>query len=153
VTFSNKLALAQASAGSVLCVGLDPVLERLPAPFRGLPAAEAVVSFCQTIIEATSPVACAFKPNLAFFEALGRDGYFILESVIGSIPSDRVVVLDGKRSDIAHSASLYAESLFGILQADACTVAPYMGRDAVDPFLAANRARLASLSARVTLMR
>lgn len=136
MTFSNKLALAQSSAGSALCVGLDPVLDRLPAPFRGQPVAQAVVSFCQSIVEATTPVACGFKPNLAFFEALGREGYFILESVIGSIPTDRIVLLDGKRSDIAYSASLYAESLFGKLQADACTVAPYMGRDAVDPFLA-----------------
>jgi orotidine-5'-phosphate decarboxylase len=136
MTFTEKLALSQKSSGTRLCVGLDPVPERLPTHLQRLPVADAVVTFCQAIVEATSPVACAFKPNLAFFEALGRDGHGVLEHVLQSIPTDRLVVLDGKRSDIAHSAAMYAESLFGTFHADACTVAPYMGRDAIIPFLA-----------------
>jgi len=133
--FLTRLSAAQARAGSVLCVGLDPDPDRLPEPLRDRPAMEAVRDFCLAITEATAEAACAFKPNLAFFEALGPDGWDVLTDVLAAVPDTHLVVLDGKRGDIGTTATCYAEALFDRLDADACTVAPYMGRDAVVPFL------------------
>lgn len=136
MTFSEKLRAAQSAAQSRLCVGLDPDPERLPTPLRGRPPAEAVAAFCRAIVEATAEVACAFKPNLAFFEALGADGWRAFEEVVAAIPSDRIVIADAKRGDIGSTAARYAEAFFGRLGCDAVTVSPYMGRDALAPFLA-----------------
>lgn len=136
MTFSSKLHRAQELASSVVCVGLDPDPDLFPDQFRDLPVADAVRRFCKSIIEATHEVVCAYKPNLAFFEALGRDGLGILEDVLGSIPPDRITIADGKRGDIGNTAGRYATAVFENLSFDACTVSPYMGRDAILPFLA-----------------
>ena len=135
VSFLFRLHAAQAAAGSVLCVGLDPDLARLPDSFRKYAEGVAVREFCASIVEATAPYACAFKPNLAFFEALGADGWKVLADVIEAIPTDRIIVLDAKRGDIGNSAAKYAHALFDQLGGDAVTVAPYMGRDSIVPFL------------------
>ncbi len=135
MTFLDHLHAAQSATGSRLCVGLDPDPERLPAPLRGRPLPEAVLSFCVAITEATTPYTAAFKPNLAFFEALGPDGADVLAEVVGRIPEGRLVVADGKRGDIGNTAARYATALYDRLGADAATVAPYMGRDALLPFL------------------
>ena len=133
--FLSKLRRAQESTGSVVCVGLDPDPARLPTQLRGLPTDRAVTTFCRAIVDATAATACAYKPNLAFFEALGRPGLDVLADVIEHIPADRVIIADGKRGDIGNTAARYAESVFDQLGCDACTVNPYMGREAVEPFL------------------
>lgn len=135
-TFTARLRRIQQQRRSVLCVGLDPDPERLPAHLTaGRPLAEAVLAFNRAVIDATAAAACAFKLNLAFFEALGRDGWAVLEATLAAIPEGPLTIADGKRGDIGNSARFYAAALFEQLGFDACTVAPYMGRDAVLPFL------------------
>lgn len=135
--FAARLRDAVAAAGSALCVGLDPDPDRLPAPFAGRaedPAAAA--EFCVAITEHTASVAAAFKPNLAFFEAYGPDGWDALAAVCRAVRrSGRLLVLDGKRGDIGNTGRRYAAALYDRLGADAATVAPYMGADSVAPFL------------------
>lgn len=135
-SFVDRLRHVQQTKASALCVGLDPDPQRLPAVLReGHSLHEAVLQFCRTIVDATAPYACAFKPNAAFFEALGPVGVRILHEVVRHVPNDCLVIADAKRGDIGNSARFYAQSLFDVLGADACTVAPYMGHDAVTPFL------------------
>lgn len=119
---------------SFLCVGLDPDPAKIPYVFgEGVQAME---SFCHAIVQATLPYAIAFKPNLAFFEQYGSEGWAALERVIDGIPADVLVIADAKRGDIGNTAGRYADGLFNGLGADAATVAPYMGRDSVEPFTA-----------------
>jgi orotidine-5'-phosphate decarboxylase len=135
MTFSSKLLRAQALTSSVVCVGLDPDPNRLPDEFSGQPLNDSIRRFCTSIVEATNDYACAYKPNLAFFEALGREGSAVLADVIAAIPDDRVIIADGKRGDIGNTANRYAAAVFDSLSVDACTVSPYMGREAITPFL------------------
>ena len=135
--FLDRLQAAQEAADSALCVGLDPDPERLPAHLTSDTALpHAIVQFNTAIIEATAPAACAFKLNFAFYEALGTVGWRVLQSTLDVIPDNRLVIADAKRADIGNSARFYARSVFQTLDCDACTVAPYMGRDSVMPFLA-----------------
>ncbi len=134
--FTQKLRRIQAAKQSVLCVGLDPDPHRLPKHLLDRhPLADAVVAFNAAVIEATATAACAFKLNFAFYEALGRDGWDALERTVQHLPPDVVLIADAKRGDIGNTARFYAEAIFEQLGFDACTVAPYMGRDAVAPFL------------------
>jgi len=136
MTFTDRLRALQRRKQTVLCVGLDPDPARLPRPLRGKSnPATAVRTFLQQIIDAPRHVACAYKLNLAFFEALGRDGWPVLEATLQYMPDDVVTIADGKRGDIGSSARFYARAVFELLPFDACTVSPYMGRDAVAPFL------------------
>lgn len=125
--FGRRLAAVVAATGSAVCVGLDPRPERLREP---------VLDACRRLIDATAPFAAAFKPNSAFFEALGLDGLRVLAQVIDHVPSDRLVVLDAKRGDLGATAIAYATAAFQVLGADAVTVSPYLGHDGVAPFLA-----------------
>ena len=93
-------------------------------------------NFCKAMVKATHHVAVAFKPNLAFFEQYGAEGWAALERVVESVPSDVLVIADAKRGDIGNTASRYARAMFEGLGADAATVAPYMGRDSIEPFTA-----------------
>ena len=136
-SFSDRLRQIQADKASRLCVGLDPDPDRLPAHLldaHALP--DAVLAFNAAIIEATAAHACAFKLNLAFFEPLGADGWRMLQATVRRIPSDVLVIADAKRGDIGNSARFYAQAVFEELECDAITVAPYMGKDSVTPFLA-----------------
>jgi len=117
-------------------VGLDPEPKRLPAELREVREATAVVRFCRTIIEATLPYVCAYKPNLAFFEALGAGGMQAFQEVLGAIPAHVPVIADAKRGDIGNTARNYASALFDVYGCDAATVNPYLGYDSVAPFLA-----------------
>ncbi|MDZ7292531.1 MAG: orotidine-5'-phosphate decarboxylase [candidate division KSB1 bacterium] len=118
---------------SLLCVGLDPDLQKLPA---GLPrSAEGIISFCKEIIVATAAFASAFKVNFAFFEALGTAGWAALETVAQALPDDAVKIADAKRGDIGNTAQMYAEAIFRQLPFDAMTANPYLGEDAALPFL------------------
>ncbi len=128
--FLDRLAASAERAGSWLCVGLDPDPEKYP---KGL-GQDDTVEFLTGIIEATADVAAAYKPNAAFFEAMGTFGHDCLADVIAAVPHDIPVVLDGKRNDIGNTARKYAEAAFEELGADAVTVTPYLGLDTVAPF-------------------
>ena len=137
-TFFTFLAKRVDDCSSLLCVGLDPSPSDLPAP-----TAAAAREFCLRIVHQTAPYAAAFKPNAAFFEQYGPDGWAALREVIATVQdeSDRLgslipVILDAKRGDIASTAEAYARSAFGNLGAHAITLNPYPGRDSLDPFLA-----------------
>ena len=124
--FGRRLAAVVAATGSAVCVGLDPRPERLREP---------VLDACRRLIDATAPYAAAFKPNSAFFEALGLDGLRVLAQVIAHVPDDRLVILDAKRGDMGATSVAYARAAFGVMGADAVTVSPYLGHDGVAPFL------------------
>ncbi|MCS7011337.1 MAG: orotidine-5'-phosphate decarboxylase [Anaerolineales bacterium] len=136
-TFFTLLARRVDECASLLCVGLDPHPADLPAP-----TADAARTFCLHLIEQTAPYAAAFKPNSAFFEVFGAEGWTALKEVIDAVHAEskrlgsRIpVILDAKRGDIASTAEAYARAAFETLGADALTVNPYLGRDAVEPFL------------------
>jgi orotidine-5'-phosphate decarboxylase len=129
-SFNARLAASAKRAGSWLCVGLDPDPAEYPA---GL-TEEDTLEFCLGIVEATADVACAVKPNAAFFEALGAVGDDALHGLVERMPPGLPVILDGKRNDIGNTARKYAEAAFDVLGADAVTVTPYLGRDTVEPF-------------------
>ncbi|MFH0920990.1 MAG: orotidine-5'-phosphate decarboxylase [Fibrobacterota bacterium] len=128
--FLDKLTTAVKKNNSLLCVGLDFDSAKTPAPFQGDP-----LGYNKIIIEATSDLVCAYKPNMAFYEALGIAGLVALEKTIAAVPSHIPVILDAKRGDIGNTSAAYARAAFEWLGADAITVAPYMGRDSVEPFL------------------
>ncbi|MBI4571164.1 MAG: orotidine-5'-phosphate decarboxylase [Chloroflexi bacterium] len=127
MTFREKLARAAERNHSLLCVGLDPDPERLPGTD--------LISFLRGVIEATSDLVCAFKANLAFYEQLGEEGYAALRAVRAAVPEEIPLIGDAKRGDVAHTAAAYARALFDQLGLDAATVNPYLGADAVEPFL------------------
>ncbi|PEN13906.1 orotidine-5'-phosphate decarboxylase [Longibacter salinarum] len=134
--FVDRLRAIQQSKNSAVCVGLDPDPSRLPSPLSGADApADAVAKFCYEIVEATAEYACAFKLNFAFFEALGPEGATVLEHTASIIPENCIIIGDAKRGDIGNSARFYATAVFDHMHCDAITVAPYMGRDSVTPFL------------------
>lgn len=133
VSFADKLDARIAATDSLLCVGLDPVASKLPEGFDG--SVDSVVDFCVALVEATSDVAAAFKPNLAFYMALGLDGLEALQKVHDAIPDDIPVILDGKLNDLGETARAYARAVFDVMDFDALTVAPYLGEDALEPYL------------------
>ncbi len=130
-SFFSRLTKRAQEIDSLLCVGLDPHPADLVAS-----TVEAARAFCLRLIESTAESATAFKPNAAFFEALGPEGMLLLKDVIASIPAEIPVILDAKRGDIASTSAAYARAAFESLQAGAITVSPYLGRDSVEPFLA-----------------
>lgn len=133
VGYLERLAARSATVGSVLCLGLDPDPDALPDGFsRDLAGVE---RFARLLVEAASPFAAAIKPNLAFFEAFGSAGIAALERIRASIPSDVLVVADAKRGDIGSTAARQAVALFDGLGADAVTVNPYLGSEAVAPLI------------------
>jgi orotidine-5'-phosphate decarboxylase len=134
VKFIDKLSAAWTRNNSLLCVGLDPDLARFPAHLQGQP--DAIVQFCKAIIDATADLACAFKPQIAYFAALGAEGQ--LEQICAYLREQYPhipLVLDAKRGDIGATAHQYAREAFDRYGADAVTVSPYMGFDSVEPYL------------------
>lgn len=131
----NRAELVQAirAKKSLLCVGLDTDPEKLPAHLRG--TQDAVVRFNKAIIDATKDFAVAYKLNTAFYEAQGIAGWQALEETRAYIPRDIFTIADAKRGDIGNTADQYAKTFFETFPFDAVTVAPYMGRDSVQPFL------------------
>jgi uridine monophosphate synthetase len=128
--FFTQLEERAKGVDSLLCIGLDPHPEELSSP-----NSQAVQDFCMRLVEATSDLVLAFKPNIAFFEVYGTAGIAALEEVINSIPKEIPIILDAKRGDIASSAQAYAQAIFDTLGANAVTVNPYLGYDALAPFL------------------
>jgi orotidine-5'-phosphate decarboxylase len=131
--FLERLAARSAATGTVLCLGIDPEPSGLPAGFS--PSIDGVERFARLLVEAGAPHAAAVKPNLAFFEAFGSPGLAALERVRAAIPGDVPVVLDAKRGDIGSTAARQAVALYDALGADAVTVNPYLGEEAVGPLL------------------
>ena len=125
--FIDKLLDASRRNNSWLCIGLDPDPELMPEVD--------VLQFNKAIIEATSDLVCAYKPNLAFYESLGPEGLAVLEKTIKCIPGDIPVIGDAKRGDIGNTAKAYARALFSVLGFDAATVNPYLGFDSIEPFI------------------
>ena len=125
--FTDKLLNTSRKNKSWLCIGLDPDPELMPRVD--------VLQFNKAIIEATCDLVCAYKPNLAFYEALGTEGLAILEKTVKYVPGDIPVIADAKRGDIGNTAKAYAKALFSILGFDATTVNPYLGFDSIEPFI------------------
>lgn len=126
MTFAARLDACVDATESLLCAGLDP---------DGVGSAAEAERQCLDIVEATLEHVCAFKPNLAFFEQFGSAGYAVLERLRGHIPSDRILILDAKRGDMANTAAAYARALFDVLGADCVTLNPLLGGDSLAPFL------------------
>jgi orotidine 5'-phosphate decarboxylase subfamily 2 len=124
--FSARLAAQSRELDTLLCLGLDPA---------GAKDAAEAERFCMAALEAALPSVVAVKPQLAFFERLGSEGIAVLERVRRRVADDRLVVLDAKRGDIGSTSEAYAEALFERWGADAVTVNPLLGGDAVEPFL------------------
>ena len=129
-SFFERITDRVQTAGSLLCVGLDPHPE-----FLATPSAASARDFCLNLVEATADLACAFKPNSAFFEAFGAPGWAALGDVIAAVPDQIPVILDAKRGDISSTSRQYARAVFQQLGADAVTVSPYLGHDSIEPFL------------------
>jgi len=132
-TYLERLGARTRAAGTVLCLGLDPDPETIPERFaKGVAGLE---RFAELILEAALPYAAAVKPNLAFFEAFGSAGIAALERLRATIPADIPVIADAKRGDIGSTAARQAVALFDVLGADAVTVSPYLGEEAIRPLL------------------
>lgn len=131
--FIDKLRAAQTRNNSWVCIGLDTDPDKLPSSLRG--HADGVVTFNREIIRATQDLVCAYKPNLAFYLMRGSQGIEELQATVAAIPRDIPIVLDAKFGDIDSTARGYARFAFDVLGADAVTVNPYLGADALTPFL------------------
>lgn len=132
--FTDKLSDRTRAVDSMLCVGLDPDFARIPEHLKG--EEDPVWAFCRAIVDATAPFVCAFKPQIAYFAAMGAEK--TLERVIAYIHEkhpDIPVILDAKRGDIGSTARQYAKEAFVRYKADAVTVSPYMGYDTITPYL------------------
>ncbi len=132
----NELVENIRRKGSFLCVGLDPDIKKIPQHL--LKEENPLLAFNKAIIDATAQYAVAYKPNLAFYESLGVEGWIALEETVKYIKKkypDQFIIADAKRGDIGNTSQLYARSFFEHLDVDAITVAPYMGEDSVTPFL------------------
>lgn len=131
-TFQERLDQRMVAADSLVCVGLDPQVKRLPEHISQDRAG--VTAFLTDLVAATAPFAACYKPNLAFYTALGLDGIQILADVCATIPDEIPVLLDCKVGDVGDTARAYAASWFEVLNVDACTVNPYLGEDTLAPF-------------------
>lgn len=133
----NFIALLETKweEGKFLCVGLDPDLDKMPLSNEG--PGKRITGFNKTIIDATHDTVCAFKPNTAFYEALGVEGWRALEETCAYIKAsapDVPIILDAKRGDIGNTNAAYAKMAFDVCKADAVTVHPYQGGEALAPF-------------------
>ena len=133
-SFTQKWNQAIRRNNSLVCVGLDTDPARLPASVRT--KADPVLYFNEQIIDATCDLVCCYKPNFAFYNALGADGFAALKHTLDRIPADIPVIIDAKVGDIGNVAAQYARTFYEVLGCDALTVTPYMGADCVAPFTA-----------------
>ena len=134
MNFIQKLTAQWQIKNSLLCVGLDPNLDKFPAHLADHP--ESIYEFCKSIVDATHDLVCAFKPQIAYFAGLGAEDQLskTLTYIRTNYP-EIPIILDAKRGDIGSTAAMYAKEAFERYQADAVTVNPYMGRDSAQPFL------------------
>lgn len=128
MNFIEKLTKVSRKNKSLLCIGLDPDQGRMPDKVS-------IFEFNKAIIEATAGLVCAYKLNLAFYEALGNEGLDALKQTVSYIPDEIPTIGDAKRGDIGNTARAYARSIFDNFNFDATTVNPYLGFDSVEPFI------------------
>jgi orotidine-5'-phosphate decarboxylase len=129
MTYAETLQNRIKATGSALCVGLDPRPDRHDS-------VSAIETFCEKVIAETAEYAACFKPNIAYFEALGVEGYAVIDRLVSRMKDTSVpIVLDAKRGDIGTTQEQYAKGYFGNWDVDALTLSPYMGFDSVEPFL------------------
>ncbi|HVK39212.1 MAG TPA: orotidine-5'-phosphate decarboxylase [Candidatus Kapabacteria bacterium] len=133
-TFAQRYQSIFERTATRLCIGLDTDERTLPASVRG--AANPILEFNSRIIDATSDLCCAYKPNLAFYESSGRAGLEALEGTLARIPEGVIRIGDAKRGDIGNTAERYAVATLETLAFDAVTVNPYMGTDTLEPYFA-----------------
>jgi orotidine 5'-phosphate decarboxylase subfamily 2 len=134
LSFLEKLDQAVKKNNSLLCLGLDIDLSRIPDNFHK--GDDPIFLFNREIVDATKDLVCAFKPNMAFYEMYGVYGLSSLIRTIEYIQAtDIPVILDAKRGDVGHSSTAYAKAIFQVFKADATTVNPYMGHDSIEPFI------------------
>ncbi|MFC1920684.1 orotidine-5'-phosphate decarboxylase [Chloroflexota bacterium] len=126
--FVEKLLNATRENKSLICIGLDSDPAQIPG---GL----SVFEFNKAIIDATSDLVCAYKPNFAFYETQGAEGFKALKQTVDYIPADIPVIADAKRGDIGNTAKAYAQAIFTHFNFDAATVSPYLGFDSLEPFI------------------
>ena len=131
--FIEKLKNVSHKNNSLLCVGLDTELEKIPKFLLG--EKDPIFAFNQAIIDSTSDLVCAYKPNLAFYEAYGIKGLEALKKTCEYIPEDIPIILDAKRGDIGNTSKMYAKAIFDEFKADGVTLNPYLGEDSLSPFL------------------
>src|ERR1700736_3700197 len=137
LTFAERLARAQQTSGGLLCVGLDPDPAKLPKDLAPEERAQPLYAFDRRIVDATAGIAAAYKPQIAFYSALGAEDQLAASiRYIRERAPAALVILDAKRGDIGNTAEGYAREAFDRYGADAVTVNPYMGADSVRPFLA-----------------
>jgi len=134
MNFKEKLNKISVKNNSLLCVGLDVDKEKMPKHLFS-ESKTPFLDFNKKIIDSTKDLVCAYKLNMAFYEALGLNGHTVLQKTIGYIPKEVPVIVDGKRNDIGNTAKKYAEAIFKKLRADATTLNPYLGFDSIKPFL------------------
>ena len=137
MSFLTKLAESSRARDSIVCIGLDPEPDLIPEMLGSGP--QAALRFLRRVIRATSDYACAYKPNLAFYERYGSAAFDVLGLTLQAIPDDIPVVLDAKRGDVPNTSEAYADALFDSFHADAATVAPYLGVDSIAPFARGDR--------------
>jgi orotidine 5'-phosphate decarboxylase subfamily 2 len=138
MSFFDKLTAAIDANDSLLCVGLDPVLEQMPNRYRSGASQwmTDILRWNLNVITETYRYVCCYKPNIAFYEALGPAGMELLRQTLSSIPHEIPVILDAKRGDIGSTAAAYAKACFDLPNVGAVTASPYLGRDSVDAFTA-----------------
>lgn len=133
LNYQDRLHWATSRAGFPICVGLDPDPEKIP-PHLG-EGAQALEPFIRGIVSATQHLVAAFKPNTAFFEAYGPEGWRVLEKMRNIVGSEVLLIVDAKRGDIEHTNAAYAHAVFTRMRADAVTVQPYLGGGPLEPFV------------------
>jgi orotidine-5'-phosphate decarboxylase len=131
--FVERLLTASREANSLVCIGLDVNPAAMPSSV--LQQLDPIVKFNKAIIDATADLVCAYKPNFAFYEALGSAGWDALVETVKYIPKGKISIADAKRGDIGNTSAAYAKAIFEICGFDAVTVSPYLGQDALQPFL------------------
>ena len=131
--FSERLDAITRRNDSLLCIGLDPDIDRIPSHLRSRP--DTILTFNRAIIEATADLVCAYKPNLGFYLAHGATGIEALIETRKLIPNDIPVILDAKVGDIPTTSAAYARAYFDAWGFDAVTAHPYLGADSLEPFL------------------
>ncbi|MDI6401001.1 orotidine-5'-phosphate decarboxylase [Balneolaceae bacterium ANBcel3] len=135
--YLEKLASSIRRSRSVICAGIDPVPELFPDEIKNTASSEyeQVVTYCRRLIEQTKAGVAAYKFNVAYFEALGRDAYHILDDVLESVPSGKIIIADAKRGDVPHTSERYKAAFFDRFGFDAITLSPFMGTDTLEPYL------------------
>lgn len=130
--YKERLAKLISERKTVICIGLDPDIEKIPDDIRKLD--NPILEFNKQIIEATSDLVVSYKPNMAFYEALGSKGWEILKETVKSVPKSVPVIIDAKRGDIGNTSARYAAAIFDDIGGDAVTLSPYLGEDSLKPF-------------------